>query len=122
MHLRFQMPPKKQKRRESGKSRAAVVEESALSQVDIAFKQQLTDHYRKLVMTELNGPCALSSSFLGIRQSQQMADELASSQTLIPSLGSHGVFENGIPFYHMHIQTLNSDEYSRLEKNGLFDF
>jgi hypothetical protein len=87
---------------------------------DPTLNQLLITYYRDLVHTEINEPIVLRSSFLGIKLSKKMADDLASSQKLISSLGSSGVFEDGIPFYHMHTQTLSSDEFTRLETNGLF--
>jgi len=86
---------------------------------DSKLKQDLISHYRNLVEIEMNEPIPLQSSFLGIKTSGRMAEDLSSSNTLIPSIGSHGVFDDGIPFYHIHMQTLVADEIQRLEKCGV---
>lgn len=85
---------------------------------DPALRQALVTYYHDLVETQFNDPIPLCSSFLGVTESQRMAEDLVSSHRLIPSLGSSGVFEDGIPFYHLHVQTLLPDELRRLEANG----
>jgi hypothetical protein len=84
---------------------------------DSELKQSLISYYRDLVQTEVNEPIPLRSTFLGIKLSEKMADELASANRLIHSLGSHGIFEDGIPFYHLHTQTLSKEELRRLDTN-----
>jgi hypothetical protein len=88
------------------------------SEWDPALKQALVTYYRDLVETQFNDPVPMCSSFLGITESKKMAEDLLSSQRQIPSLGSSGVFEDGIPFYHVHTQTLSSDEHRRLDESG----
>jgi hypothetical protein len=85
---------------------------------DSKLKQVLITYYRNLVEIEVNEPIPLRSSFLGIKTSRDRAEDLASSQTLIPSVGTHGVFDDGIPFYHLHTQTLVPDEIERLDECG----
>lgn len=85
---------------------------------DPTLKQNLILYYRNLVQTEINEPIPLRSTFLGVDLSTRMSDELVSSQKLIASIGSSGVFDDGIPFYHLHTQTLSSDELKRLDANG----
>jgi|EndMetStandDraft_8_1072994.scaffolds.fasta_scaffold1257984_1 hypothetical protein len=85
---------------------------------DSKLNQLLISHYQALVLTEMNDPIPLTSSFLGIRRSNEIAEQVATSQQIIPSVGSFGVFDDGIPFYHMHMQTLSKDDQKRLKENG----
>lgn len=86
---------------------------------DLKLRQSLISYYRNLVEVEFNDPIPLRSSFLGVRESELTDPDLASSSRSIPSLGSCGIFENGIPFYHMHTQTLTSKENKRIEDNRI---
>ncbi|KAI6186670.1 hypothetical protein M3Y98_00157700 [Aphelenchoides besseyi] len=87
--------------------------------IDYILKDRLVNCYQDLVRVEFNDPIPLSSSFAGLRRSRKIADRLEPLVPEIPTLGEYGIFTDGIPFYHYHIQNLNSAALERLSQNDV---
>ncbi|KAI6229796.1 hypothetical protein M3Y99_01138600 [Aphelenchoides fujianensis] len=87
--------------------------------VNLALQTRLIRFYQDLVRVEVNDPIHVRSSFLGVKQTRKVADLLAGLQPEIPPIGDHGVFTDGVPFYHYRIQNLKDVELKRLAENDV---
>ncbi|KAI6219148.1 hypothetical protein M3Y99_01673200 [Aphelenchoides fujianensis] len=102
-------------RRDVATGRMPADEES----VNLALQTRLIRFYQDLVRVEVNDPIHVRSSFLGVKQTRKVADLVAEQQPEIPPIGDHGVFTDGVPFYHYRIQNLKDVELKRLAENDV---